>query len=266
MEKSVLKKLQLTELEILNEIDRICKKNNIKYFLIFGTLLGAVRHSGFIPWDDDVDIGMLQEDYNKFIKIASAELNEKYILDCGTTNKDYYLPFAKVRNKLTRFEEKNAINYNGNKGIWVDIFPFGYTKYKKINIVMKFKSKFLGLLYGCLIEKNLKLNNCGFKAKLASKILSNHFVMKLINFLTLKNKETNNLVFCNISKIFNKNDFLPLVQLKFQDYEFPVPNNYDKILRELYGDYKKLSPINQRETHNPLKIVFEDGETHIFKK
>ena len=266
MEKRVLKKLQSTELDILNEIDRICKKNNIKYFLIYGTLLGAVRHNGFIPWDDDIDIGMLQEDYIKFIEIASSELNDKYLLDCEKTNKNYYLPFTKVRNKLTSFEEKSNINYNGNKGIWVDIFPFGYTKYKKINTVMKLKFKVLGVLYGCLIEKNLNLNNCGFKAKLVSKILTKHFTLKLINTLTLKSKKTNNLVLYNTPMIFDKNDFFPTNYLKFESYNFSVPNNYNKILRELYGDYKKLPPVNQRQTHNPLKIVFEDGETQTFKK
>lgn len=266
MEKNVLKKLQLVELDILIEIDRICKKHNIKYFLMYGTLLGAVRHSGFIPWDDDVDIGMLQEDYNKFIEIVAFELDDKYLLDCGFTNKNYYLPFAKVRNKLTSFEEKNAINYNGNKGIWVDIFPFGYTSYNKVNNVMSFKFKVLGLLYGCLVEKNLKLGNSGWKAKFFSKFLPNSFVMWLINVLTLRNKVSDNLVLYNTPMIFNKDVFFPIEKLEFEGINFPVPNNYKKVLSQFYGDYKKLPPINQRVTHNPLKIVFEDGETHIFKK
>jgi len=106
MEKNVLKKLQLTGFDILKEIDRICQKHNIKYFLMYGTLLGAVRHSGFIPWDDDVDIGMIQEDYIKFIEIAPFELGEKYQLDCDKTNKKYYLPFVKVRNKYPLFIKK----------------------------------------------------------------------------------------------------------------------------------------------------------------
>ena len=93
----VLRKLQLTQLEILTEVVRICHSNKLRYYLIGGTLLGAIRHKGFIPWDDDLDIAMPRKDFVKFISICRTELNSRYFLHYYTTDFNYYLPFAKVR-------------------------------------------------------------------------------------------------------------------------------------------------------------------------
>ena len=126
MTNSKLRKVQLTELEILEKIDEICKKNNINYFLIGGTLLGDVRHKGFIPWDDDIDIGMLREDYEKFINVClkNGALGKDYYLHCNESDDDYFIPFIKVKKNNTTFAEKNIENINTHKGIFLDIFPY----------------------------------------------------------------------------------------------------------------------------------------------
>ena len=92
LDNITLRKVQLVQLEIAKEIDRICKKNNIKYFLIGGSLLGAIRHQGFIPWDDDLDVGMLRDDYEKFLKVAGDELQEKYKIIDWKSDGDYPHP------------------------------------------------------------------------------------------------------------------------------------------------------------------------------
>ena len=97
MEKKHLIKLHQSEIKILDEIVRICDKYNLQYFLIGGTLLGAVRHKGFIPWDDDLDIAMPRNDYEKFISISKNELKDDFILDDISTNEQYWQIFAKVR-------------------------------------------------------------------------------------------------------------------------------------------------------------------------
>lgn len=121
-----LRKLQLTELEILKKVDQVCRQYQINYFLIAGTLLGAVRHKGFIPWDDDIDIGMLRSDYEKFIDIClhKQALGKEYYLHCNESDEDYYLPFIKVKKNNTTFAEKCNENIDTHKGIFIDVFPY----------------------------------------------------------------------------------------------------------------------------------------------
>ena len=117
-----IKDLQNVELEILLEVDRICKKHGVKYFLVSGTLLGAVRHKGFIPWDDDIDICMPVSDYRKFCKIAQEELGENFFFQSYET--DFYDRwFAKIRKNNTTCIEKVYENSRLHQGVWIDIFP-----------------------------------------------------------------------------------------------------------------------------------------------
>ena len=110
MERDVLRKVQLVQLEMMKEIDRVCRENHIRYFLYRGTFLGAVRHQGFIPWDDDMDIAMLREDYEAFCRIAPEKLNPKYCLQNWHTDPNYALPFGKIRKRNTLYTEaKSAV-------------------------------------------------------------------------------------------------------------------------------------------------------------
>ena len=121
-DKETLDKLHQVELEILDDFVSVCEKHKLRYFLTGGTMLGAIRHKGFIPWDDDIDIGMPREDYDKFIKIGSEALGNKYTLDCFELNKKYYLPFAKIKKNNTIFDE--GLDDKNHKGIFIDIIPF----------------------------------------------------------------------------------------------------------------------------------------------
>ena len=132
MDKDVLRKVQLLQLKIAKEIKRICDKNNIDYILDSGTLLGAVRHKGFIPWDDDMDIAMTREEYNRFIDVAKIELGEEYFLQTWDTDNNYPMPFAKVRLNDTRYIENVFENANMHQGIYVDIFPYDVWPQKNI--------------------------------------------------------------------------------------------------------------------------------------
>ena len=115
--------LQTEELSVLNEIKRVCDRNGIKYYITAGTLLGAVRHGGFIPWDDDVDIVMKREDYERFGRICRAELRPGFFYQSEQTERDYPFGFAKVRKDNTSVREKILDGLEIHKGCYVDIFP-----------------------------------------------------------------------------------------------------------------------------------------------
>lgn len=122
MAENHIKDLQRIELEMLLEVDRICKKYNIRYFLVAGTLLGAIRHKGFIPWDDDIDICMPVEEYRKFCKVAKTDLKKEYFLQNSDTDFSNRW-FSKVRKNNTTCIEKGYEKSKIHQGIWIDIFP-----------------------------------------------------------------------------------------------------------------------------------------------
>ena len=121
-----MRKVQLTQLEIAKEIKRVCEENDIRYFLADGTFLGAVRHKGFIPWDDDMDFGMLRADYEKFCRIAPSKLKPEYCLQTWYTDPNYSLPFGKVMKRGTVYLESKKTRRLKENGFYVDIFPYDY--------------------------------------------------------------------------------------------------------------------------------------------
>lgn len=122
---TTLQKTQALQLELALEIKRICNKHHLRYFLIAGSLLGAVRHQGFIPWDDDLDIGLFREDYDRLLELCKTELDtQKYFLQDFSTDPGYGLCFAKLRLNGTRYVEKNAQKAEAHPGIYIDLFPF----------------------------------------------------------------------------------------------------------------------------------------------
>lgn len=265
-----LKSLHKVQIEILDEVVRICKKHNITYFLIGGTLLGATRHNGFIPWDDDLDVAMLRKDYEKFIDIAKTELDKKYYLQDISTDKKYWQNFAKIRKNNTLFDEKMIENIDTHKGIFVDIFPLD--NLTKINIFYKIKWSIIKNLSSfCLYYRGIYTKeqvNHYYLCKLFS-IIGMKNILKMCNFIMKMdlNKETQFLVsyggsYSREKEVYRKEWFFPVSKIKFENKTYTCPNNNDAILSQVYGDYMKLPPVEKRVTHLPNKIIFdlkEDG-------
>lgn len=246
MEKdNILRDAQMRMLEILIEVDRVCRKNNIKYWLDSGTLLGAVRHGGFIPWDDDIDICMMESDYKHFLKVAPKDLDkDKYFLHCKYTDKNMALNSAKVRDRNSLFvEDSETEQEKQHQGIYIDIFPMIYLK--NINKFSLFmfgiinKTKDLNPYAGNNKHKKLilKYSGCIWLANKLSKIFFSEWKTDLIGYRHL------------YKKCHNLQDIFPLREITFEGYVFLCPNNYDKYLKNIYDDYMHLPPESEREWH-----------------
>ena len=264
MEKEILNKLQQEELLILKKVDYVCKKNNINYFLVGGTLLGTVRHKGFIPWDDDLDIGMLRKDFNKFLNVCQDELGDQFLLDWFSTNKNYWLPFAKIRLKNTIYQEYYMQNNCELMGIWLDIFPIDNAS-KKHNNWQKFQFFFTMILKFALAEKQgITMINNKFKRILLKTfcLLPKRFILWLQLKIMTFNKNDNSKYLINLGSQYGykkqthlREKYFPVKELEFNGKKYPVPNDYDYVLTKIYGpNYMELPPLEKRITHNPIRI------------
>jgi lipopolysaccharide cholinephosphotransferase len=230
--KTDLRKAQLVMLRMLKIFDYLCRKNNIDYWVNFGTLLGAVRHEGFIPWDADIDIGMTRESYNKFVEIGVPQLPNDIFFQNSKTDPHYpaaNIIEAKLRDKYSNYvewQEKNPKS-KWHNGIQLDIFI--YDKW-----LSKTKSIFE-------IQKKMIIRSLLFKKFLG-------FFYKLIKVKHYAVPEC--IVF------FNKDDLFPLKILEFEGVLVPAPKNYEKYLQKVFGNYMKLPPENERYPHEGKIDVF----------
>ena len=262
-----LKKLQETELEILKYFDKVCKDNNLEYYLAYGSLLGAVRHKGFIPWDDDIDIHMKGKDYLKLTKILKDNNNDKYFFQSLETEKNYYLLWNKIRINNTIFIEKGWENNEIHKGISLDIFPlFDYPKNKKDKKKIDGIFKITKLLIDNNMKENKNYKSYGTSGKILSKVfklipkaLRNKIIIKNINYLC-QYKSNNEYYFTTIngtSEKFSKDAFSSSIKLNFEKEKFNVPINYKKYLEETYGDYMQLPKEEDRIGHGETYLCFD---------
>lgn len=257
-----LRKLQLIEVETLKEIMRLCRKHNLKCFLWYGTLLGAVRHDGFIPWDDDMDLAMPEEDYNKFLKIAEKELNENYFLHHIDTDPNYFPAFARVRrNDTTYIPEIYERAKFSNNGVWVDIYPLHYAG---SDSSVREKVKFF--LLRKVFRPITAVNSLGVKKKSGVKKLCGAIIQKmdLKKLQKLNDKVASSCKKENAKYMVSEGTsmnmhryYYPIeyfgegVIHKFEGVDCLIPVNYDSLLRQIYGDYMQLPPEEERVGHLP---------------
>lgn len=268
---SDLKKLQDLELEMMLKIDEICKKNNLTYYLMGGTLIGAVRHQGFIPWDDDIDIGMPRPDYERFMKIAKKELGNEFGILTPYDTEGYQFTFSRVINKKMKILYKNNMKLK-KWNIWIDIFPLDSMPKNKILFTFR---KYLLLYRRCMVmlsafEDVVSLEKrkrpfygnimiwVGKNFHLSSILDTKKQIMKFEKSIKRYPFEKGPYMVNVMGRYKFKTVFLREVYgspfyLSFEGHMLRVPEQYDYFLRRLYGDYMQLPSDNQKNQH---KIEF----------
>lgn len=266
-----LEKLHETQLEIAKEIKRVCEMNNTRYFLTFGSLLGAIRSDGFIPWDDDMDIGILREDYDLFLEAFKQHGDTKrFFLETWDEN-GYPFPFAKVKKNGTLYVGHAIKNADIHKGIFVDVFPYDKVPdnqseraflasrialYQKL---LKFKLKYLP------INPNSKMQHIVAHAvRMIGVFIPKRYLQKKIETIEMKYVDTDDRYVACVVSPYKLRDAVPVScydefeMHKFENEFFQIPKGYDEILRSIYGNYMKLPPEEERHPrHYPEKIKYE---------
>jgi lipopolysaccharide cholinephosphotransferase len=272
---STIRRLQLIKLEILDRFVRICDEHSLRYFLAYGTLIGAIRHKGFIPWDDDTDVGMPREDYEKFIALCKNGQVDNFFLQEGRTYSKYWHIYAKFRKNNTQKIEANPPPFyqDEHRGINIDIFPYDDVSandcIKKIQDFFIIKIKFL------LFEKR------GYKSKsspaaalvkrLLAALLPFRFLHSLSRFIMqFKTGKCTGITSWRGTDGHKKETFprevlFPLKKTEFEGRHFFVPGNSDAYLSQIYGSYMQPPPEGQRNVYAPAVIFdVEKNERVVF--
>lgn len=272
-----LKRVQEAELLILKDFIKLCEKHKLTYFGIAGTGIGALRHKGFIPWDDDIDIALPRKDYEKFLSFAKEELSDRYTVMNCEYDENYPLMTTRLMRKGTTFIEGPLKNIKCELGIFLDVYPLDYMSDDQKLFDKQVKTAWF--FSKLLILRSIPFPVLGFtgwkKAIILTICACVHYGMCLFRipkrWLYYKCKEaccrynhieSDRLNYpCDTSAVSNllyTKEVFPLVKHTFEDIELYFPNDLDKALTRMYGKYMQLPPVEKRRNHFPYKLEFLD--------
>lgn len=274
MGNDIMNKLKEKELELLKYFIDICDKYDLMYYMVEGSCIGAVRHKGFIPWDDDIDVGMPRDDYEKFLKIAQKDLPKHIFVQSHKTDKNYPMNFAKLRNSNTTFIEKSIQDLDINHGIYMDIFPLdGFTKNKFFKYIFIIKKLLLSYRISYLYYRNpnaKKKYTIKFFIKRIIKLISRIIYPRIETAINKRDKLFKKYSIGNSELIANHNSPWEQREIVAKDFfgdgvlgEFEglcvrLPQDYHSYLSSVYGDYMKLPPEEKRYGHHYYTIIDVD--------
>lgn len=264
------KKIWKVELDLLSKLIEVCEKHDIKLMVFAGTLLGAIRHKGFIPWDDDMDVCLLQEDFDKLKKIAENEFTQPYFFQTVETDSKYFCGYGRLRNSNTTGIIKWNMSENYNNGIFIDIFVLNGIPQNelmlrllesRISIAQKFCSAYIRETSD---ENNtVKRILSGILKKTIYRFVPySLFLNHYYNVRSSYDHKTNKVGLLTHNHSFvkkywcYKEDFEDIIFVPFENIEVPVSKNYDEILRNTYGDYMSFPPVKDRGAWHEDMIIF----------
>lgn len=262
MRQEVLDKLHATILEIMDEVDRVCRENDIQYYLADGSLIGAVRHHGFIPWDDDLDIMIARRDYDRFCAIFEFVSNKNFYIQSSEANPLFWKSHAKVCKKNTVYQEKGGME----EGIFVDVFPIDSASSKNC-FSQRMRFSLIKLCDRIVSYRLFRGYNPG-KALLFCK-LSRPFSLGTIRvfqrrLMSYSSKRHDCFyiyddvgVYGYKRSLWPKILFPASIHCDFAGRKYSIPEKFHDILTITFGDYMQLPPMNERKSHNPERLSFD---------
>lgn len=266
------KKIWAVILDLMVEFDRVCRKHDIRYYLDGGSLLGAIRHNGFIPWDDDIDVTMPRDDYERFIKLG-IEFSHPYFLQTPYTDPEYFYSFAKIRNSNTTALNQMFKYQSFNHGIWISVFPLdkfplekGEETYLSIRQLTAENSTYMRLKNPYLDEVNKK-RAANYSGR--NPLETFEEIQKLATKYKNDNTEYWGTIILTIVRYGRKplpiKSYDVIVHHTFEHLQFPIPAGYDAVLRTEYGDYMQLPPVEEREGHDTTLFDADKPYTEYLK-
>lgn len=260
-----LQELKSIQMNILDYVVDFCDNNDIHYWLDTGTLLGAIRHKGYIPWDDDIDIGMLRPDYDKFIIQFNSNASEQYHCHCIENDPNFYVPHAKVYDTRTVLYEPDENGYKSSVNI--DVFVYDNAP-DNDEIVTKMYDKRDMLRRRFNIQNERYITNKNYIVRIAKYLrrflytmLYKNCIQKMVeNSKSYSNIETKRVGnFTSFTRICcEKIAFHGFIEVEFEGKKYKAPEGYDMWLKSFYGDYMRLPPVEKRVSHHSFKAYYID--------
>jgi lipopolysaccharide cholinephosphotransferase len=263
-----IEQVQAVVLDILEELDRVCKLIGVEYFLIGGTALGAVRHGGFIPWDDDIDVGMVRAEYEKFLAYAGNELGAKYFLQTTETDPHSNVAFAKLRRNGTTFLNWGERTLKMHSGIFLDVFPYDNIpdderlrrrQYLLTRTLIRlFHHKRMPISQNKRHGMSAYVRNVfRWSVHLVSKVTPDSLIISMLkrSMIRYNSKQTDAMACLffpqYLVEYMKRETLFPLSEIEFCGNLYPCPNDMHTYLTTHYGAYMTLPPEHQRVNHRP---------------